>query len=185
MRRNLASGGVLAVALGRGRLSPRGWGLGRAFAAHYFRNLWPGYPGLSWRPIKAITEPPPGAAPTLCYNVNHPGRLAQLVRARASHARGRRFESCSAHHSTPRRFWLEVLPCAQDFGSRLPLRSRRLSTSSSSPGVPALTLYLAAVRSSIGFRPEDLPARLPESSVRSQAHTRKNDSSGISRRPLL
>src|SRR3954468_7591566 len=28
------------------------------------------------------------------------GRLAQLVRARASHARGHRFESYSAHHST-------------------------------------------------------------------------------------
>ena len=28
------------------------------------------------------------------------GRLAQLVRARASHARGHRFESCSAHHPT-------------------------------------------------------------------------------------
>src|SRR5437867_4172701 len=30
--------------------------------------------------------------------VNRFGRLAQLVRARASHARGRRFESFSAHH---------------------------------------------------------------------------------------
>ena len=29
------------------------------------------------------------------------GRLAQLVRARASHARGHRFESCSAHYLTP------------------------------------------------------------------------------------
>ena len=27
-----------------------------------------------------------------------PGRLAQLVRARGSHPRGHRFESCSAHH---------------------------------------------------------------------------------------
>jgi hypothetical protein len=28
------------------------------------------------------------------------GRLAQLVRARASHARGHRFESCSVHHAS-------------------------------------------------------------------------------------
>ena len=36
----------------------------------------------------------------VCYNGKY-GRLAQLVRARASHARGRRFESCSAHHLSP------------------------------------------------------------------------------------
>jgi|APCry1669189241_1035207.scaffolds.fasta_scaffold00009_3 hypothetical protein len=30
------------------------------------------------------------------------GRLAQLVRARASHARGLRFESASVHHFTGR-----------------------------------------------------------------------------------
>ena len=59
LRRNLAPGRALAVAFGRGWPGGRGWGLGRAFAAHYFRNLWPGYPGLSCRPIKAITEPSP------------------------------------------------------------------------------------------------------------------------------
>src|SRR5579864_3591574 len=78
LRRNLAPGGALAVAFGRGWLGGRGWGLGRAFAAHYFGNLWPGYPGLSWRPIKAITEPPPGAALTLCYNGNHPRALSSV-----------------------------------------------------------------------------------------------------------
>src|SRR6185437_1586650 len=38
----------------------------------------PGYPGLSCRPIKAITEPPPGAALTLCYNGNHPRALSSV-----------------------------------------------------------------------------------------------------------
>jgi hypothetical protein len=33
-----------------------------------------------------------------CQESQSLGRLAQLVRARASHARGHRFESCSAHH---------------------------------------------------------------------------------------
>ena len=32
---------------------------------------------------------------------SHCGRIAQLVRALASHARGRRFKSCCDHHSRP------------------------------------------------------------------------------------
>src|SRR5437868_5433554 len=39
-------------------------------------------------------RPPPHLAQSF-------GRLAQLVRARASHARGQRFESSSAHHPQP------------------------------------------------------------------------------------
>ncbi len=39
-------------------------------------------------------------AATILRLLQHPGRLAQLVRALARHARGRRFESCIAHHET-------------------------------------------------------------------------------------
>src|SRR5438105_7498298 len=46
------------------------------------------------------------------------GRLAQLVRARASHARGRRFESCSAHHLGYRSKLLLFL-CSPTVGSNL------------------------------------------------------------------
>src|SRR5262245_3119086 len=38
------------------------------------------------------------------------GRLAQLVRARASHARGHRFESYSAHYPQPMHLSLELIP---------------------------------------------------------------------------
>src|SRR5262245_56230381 len=52
------------------------------------------------------------------------GRLAQLVRARASHARGRRFESFSAHHA--------------QFFRVVPFRwVTRLTKASRVPGTPA------------------------------------------------
>ena len=71
------------------------------------------------------------------------GRLAQLVRARASHARGRRFESCSAHHASRGPSLLS------GFRQRAPawLRhgSRPLNGSSSSPAVPTIASARSAV----------------------------------------
>src|SRR5258706_796561 len=66
------------------------------------------------------------------------GRLAQLVRARASHARGHRFESYSAHHVNPltapiyqRRF--------SDLNSPLRLASQQIATDSwRTNGMPGL-----------------------------------------------
>ena len=46
---------------------------------------------------KIIRQPEVGTSVPLA-TINHLGRLAQLVRARASHARGHWFESSSAHH---------------------------------------------------------------------------------------
>ena len=44
------------------------------------------------RKIRVDSDPP------VVHTLLSVGRLAQLVRARASHARGHRFESCSVHH---------------------------------------------------------------------------------------
>ncbi len=54
--------------------------------------------------IRALWEAVPGQLLfALLFGIGQnsglPGRLAQSVRALASHARGHRFESCIAHHS--------------------------------------------------------------------------------------
>jgi hypothetical protein len=56
----------------------------------------------------------------------HHGRLAQLVRAPASHAGGRRFESCTAHQTA-----------ADSVSTQIPSQAHESASSGANAGLPA------------------------------------------------
>ena len=90
------------------------------------------------------------------------GRLAQLVRAPALQAGGRRFESCTAHHLsrsgsvTCRQF---VSPRAGLICVFVPTQGRHCVPGLGSCAASALLADIAAVRIDSGMRPDEFPDR--------------------------